>query len=94
MRRMIEISEADFVALTIANWGIVDIRKIYNDVKGFEKEIRENPILKVKQESFLKIAEGLAEIGQQLKDASNEIINKNKRARADDKLNAILEAIK
>lgn len=94
MQRMIEISEADFVTLTIANWCMVDVKKIYNDVKGLEREMRENPILEVKRESLLKIAEGLAEIGQQLKDASNEIINKNKRARADDKLNAILEAIK
>lgn len=89
MERMIRVPIDDFSTLTAVQWGLLELSRIYDDIKNLKKQLNENNI-HVDNRSLIEIHAGLTEIGQHLKDTSNEIINKYNQAKTD----RILEKIR
>lgn len=89
MQKMIRVPIDDFSTLTAVQWGLLELSRIYDDIQHLKKQLNENNI-HVDNRSLIEIHAGLTEIGQHLKDTSNEIIDKYNQAETD----RILEKIR
>ena len=89
MQKMIRVPIDDFSTLTAVQWGLLELSRIYDDIQHLKKQLNENNI-HVDNRSLIEIHAGLTEIGQPLKDTSNEIIDKYNQAETD----RILEKIR
>lgn len=88
MQRMIRVPIDDFATLTAVQWGLLELSRIYDDIKNLKKQLQENNI-RIDNRSLIEIHAGLTGIGQHLKDTSNEIINKSNQAETDQILEKI-----